>query len=933
MKQLRRLSLAVLGVLPILALAAKPVIEGDPSQSIRVGEQYLFQPSAQDADGDSLSFLINYKPSWAEFDPSTGTLKGTPQAYHRGLYSQVQIGATDGVSTAWLLPFDLEVENVVPSLSGTPASTAMVGKEYSFQPLINTKTDGLWFVIKRRPYWAQFDLQTGRLWGKPRAGDHREYKDIQIGVSDGWEITWLDKFSIQVANNPPSIVGAPQTLAKVDQAYYFRPDVEDVDGDMLRFTIQNKPGWANFDIRTGALSGVPHLADKNQSFSDIRIEVSDGAGGSTVLPAFTIKVTASAPPFSADKQSAFRLLQQASFGPTPESIAEVVELGIAGWIDAQLNLPSAYEASDDAHLTYLERSIELAELLEPDKNWWSKGVFNLGARAWTARDYPIAVWWENALQHPDNELMGKDQLRQRVAYALSQLIVVANTEPPLSRRGEALGVYYDILAKHALGNYRDLLGDIARNPAMGVYLSHQGNRKANPAKATRPDENFARELIQLFSVGLYEMNLDGTPNRDGNPYTLNDVGDGVVEAYSQQDIMEMSKVMTGWDLMLNFQYGSSYSYEGDYTSPMEFNPAWHSYEHRDEVALTNQDVSATDGMVTILGQEMALDALDRDGQASGLDAALDIVFNHPNVGPFVSRHLIMRLVTSNPSSAYIADVARVFNDNGHGERGDLKAVVRSILLHSEARTPDLVANPNFGKAKEPILAVTQFLRALQVKPLVGWLSVDYKLRTKGETYLFRDPEAHLGQAPMRAQSVFNFYSPDFVPSDAYFSEQGLVMPELQIQSDQVLTTMYNLFTRFFIYENNYIKYYKKMSLEEYIAPRGYWAGPYFDISFDRQFEAMELALEGDTNGDFSHMNLINAATGQPYKVEAIDALLDNLDQLFLGGTMQEDYRAALHHFLLDANGAQSRTPVIEAWFNVHNAILQIVVSSAFMIQQ
>lgn len=614
--------------------------------------------------------------------------------------------------------------------------------------------------------------------------------------------------------------------------------------------------------------------------------------------------------------NAFRLLLQTSFGPVQADIQTVMRRGAMGWVDEQLAKPSAYDSADDAHQSHLERSIQIALMAEPNTDWNENAVFNQAVGDKSMDEYHMATWWENTLGHPSYTAHGSDQLRQRIAYALSQILVVSKYEPAFNYHGEGLAFYYDILARNAFGNYRTLLDEVARSPAMGVYLSHQGNRKADPILATRPDENFARELIQLFTIGLYELNLDGSPNRDANPNTYPDVGDGLVPTYTQTDVSEMAKVMTGWDLVANTKYGKTGRTKGDYTTFMEFTPE----QHEDETAENG------DGQVTIMGKTFALNA---GTDNSGLDAALDVLFQHPNMGPFISRHLIMRLVTSNPSSAYIARVATVFNNNGQGVRGDLKSVVRAILLDEEARDASKVQDPIFGKGKEPLLMYTQLLRALRVRPLDGWLNEDGVTRVDG-VYWDRDPDKYIGQAALRAPSVFNFYDVDFVPSDEYFAEHGLVTPELQIQTDQTLIDISNRLDNLLTgYEKNRIERILNKTIRVYGESRTYKSRHVFLFDFDRELEIYEQAL----GGDFANMELINPATGIRYKVQAVDALLEHLDQLLLGGEMATAYRAALKHYLLEGHGSKSTDDFKEAWNNIYDAVRLIVTSSEFMVQK
>ena len=482
-----------------------------------------------------------------------------------------------------------------------------------------------------------------------------------------------------------------------------------------------------------------------------------------------------------------------------------------------------------------------------------------------------------------------------------------------------MAYYYDLLAKHAFGNYRALLGDVARSPAMGIFLSHQGNKKANPDLGVRPDENFSRELIQLFTLGLSELNVDGSANYDGDATTVGDSGSTPVPTYTQTDVEELAKVMTGWDLVNNNRYGNASSTQGDYTQAMEFTVS----EHEDEVA------EGGDGQVTVLGKTFALNA---GNDQSGLDAALDIIFAHPNLAPFVSRHLIVRLVTSNPSPAYVGRIAAVFNNNGSHVKGDLKAVVRAILLDDEARNINNVSHANFGKAKEPILAYTHLLRAFNVQPLDGRISADKTTKING-VYHMNNPAKQFGQGPLRSPSVFNFYSKDFIPSDTHFSTNQLVAPELEIQTDQILVELNNIvYSQVLTYEKNKITRIDNKTLADFAATQSASKRSIMLIDFDTELALFEQMLDGDSNGDFANME--NTDTdGIRFKAKAVDALLVHLDRLLLGNTMTTEFRAAVKHYLMNAQGTRNNNDLKEAREVIKEAVRFIVTSSSFMIQK
>jgi uncharacterized protein (DUF1800 family) len=307
--------------------------------------------------------------------------------------------------------------------------------------------------------------------------------------------------------------------------------------------------------------------------------------------------------------------------------------------------------------------------------------------------------------------------------------------------------YLDMLGDKGLRSYRELLEAVSLHPQMGIYLSHLRNQKADARTGRVPDENFAREVMQLFSIGLHELEPDGSARLAGGQ---------PIETYAASDIGGLARVFTGWSWNCPawpdngcFLWGEA---DGARDPDRAFKPmlGYPQYHAREEKAF--------------LGTRIAEQAMP-DPFAS-LKAALDALAAHPNVGPFIGRQLIQRLVTSNPSPAYVRDVARVFADNGSGQRGDMKAVVKAILMHPEARR----MSDRSGKIREPVLRLTALLRAFPFASDTG----DWRV---GNT---DSPAAALGQSPMRAPSVFNFYRPGYVPPGTLAGAQGLVVPEMQI---------------------------------------------------------------------------------------------------------------------------------------------------------
>ena len=421
------------------------------------------------------------------------------------------------------------------------------------------------------------------------------------------------------------------------------------------------------------------------------------------------------PPTPISKAEAFQFLNQATFGATEAEAGRLIGMRYEAWIDDQFRkLPSLQLP----HLQSLPPPDFMGQL-HPDR---------------------VDIWFRNSLS-------GDDQLRQRVAFALSEIMVVSQLGA-LQGRPFAVADYYDVLARNAFGNYRDLLEEITLHPAMGVYLSMLGNEKPNPALNIRPDENYARELMQLFSIGLVEVEIDGTVRLDAN--------DQPIPTYDQDVIEGFAHVFTGWTWALSPVFGSGRVPVSSQYTPMEH---WPEYHDTGPKQLLN-------GIVLPAGQTGEQDLSD----------ALDNIFNHPNVGPFIAIRLIQRLTTSNPSPAYVRRVAEVFNNNGAGVRGDLGAVVRAILLDAEAR-PSAASDVD-GKLKEPLLRLTQLYRAYNAQSANG----GYR-QLGGVSAIF-------GQGPLQSPSVFNFFSPFFAPPGE-IRNAGLVAPELEIATEYQNTFITN----------------------------------------------------------------------------------------------------------------------------------------------
>jgi uncharacterized protein (DUF1800 family) len=429
---------------------------------------------------------------------------------------------------------------------------------------------------------------------------------------------------------------------------------------------------------------------------------------------------------------ASRFLAQATLGADLNTIMATARMGIEPWLDEQLAMPHA-SFTDELNAVYAE-VIEwyLVNGGDPDDIGYRPG--------WTVFNY---AWWETHMH-------ARDLLRQRVALALSEILVIS-LDSDLSGFGDALASYYDLLLRHAFGNYEDLLYDVSLHPAMGYYLSHLNNPREVPEENIRPDQNYAREIMQLFTVGLYELNPDGTRKTDGQG--------NWIPTYDQNDIVELSKVFTGLgvaDVVDNEWVDEPYFglgiWAAEMTQPMIMYPEWHQP-----------------------GPKTMLDGYVIPGGQSGLQDIRDAVhrlFLHPNVGPFISKQLIQRLVTSNPTPQYVQRVAAVFDNNGQGERGDLSAVVKAILLDPEARTCEALEQPSFGKLREPFVRYTNFTKAVPVEQFYGrYWNVGWGFYQA------------TNQSPLAARTVFNFFLPDHQPI-GQIADNGLVAPEFQIHNSR-----------------------------------------------------------------------------------------------------------------------------------------------------
>jgi uncharacterized protein (DUF1800 family) len=437
-----------------------------------------------------------------------------------------------------------------------------------------------------------------------------------------------------------------------------------------------------------------------------------GSGGTTQAPT---PPPLTPPPSTITAQQSSRFLAQATTGASKADITALSNSSFDAWLNNQFAMARPTKFWD----------------------WLVANGYNVPANQNNQTGFDPMVW---------SQIIGApDTLRQRVGLALLSQWVVSIDGITGSFRQFAMAAYLDILWDNAFGNYRDLMEQVSTNVAMGLYLTFLGSGKANPTTGSVPDENYARELMQLFTIGLYQLNDDGTQVLSGGK---------PIETYSQADVSGLARVWTG------YTYASNDGSTPDRTrAPMAVNASQHET-----------------GASTFLGISVPA---GNDGPTSRR-IALDGIFAHPNLPPFVSKQLIQHLVTSNPSSAYVGRVSAVFRNNGNGVRGDMKSVIRAILTDGEARA-DPAANTSFGKLREPVLRLTQWARAFGVtSPTNLW--------PFGNT---NSTSNRLGQSPGRAPSVFNFFRPGYTPPGTAVADGGLVAPEFQITNEPQVVAYVN----------------------------------------------------------------------------------------------------------------------------------------------
>lgn len=425
---------------------------------------------------------------------------------------------------------------------------------------------------------------------------------------------------------------------------------------------------------------------------------------------------------------AVRFLTRAQFSANSAEITRLKDVGYIAWLDSEIAKPVG------------ETAVAAYQRL---------GGEDFANKDYFGTNFHTQVMWQQFLD-------SNDQLRKRVAFALSEYFVVSANGVDAVWHGVGLCNYWDILNQYAFGSFRGLLEEVTLNPVMGEYLSLNNSRKEDDKTGRRPDENYAREVMQLFTIGLVQLNNDGSVKKDasGNP----------IPTYSNEDVTNVARAISGWAWQgtaaerLNQE---PWLMPGYMKRPMTSDPTKMQYTYANRPS-EHSALEAKFLGVTIPANTDAV---------SAMKTVLDTLFNHANTPPFFSKQMIQRLVTSNPSPEYVDRVARIFIDNGKGVRGDLGAVFKAILTDDEALSAAGLTSQTFGKVREPFVRFVQWARTFNLKkPASG----------KYDLFDTSQQSSSLGQMVFRSPSVFNFFRPGYVPAGTAIASNKLVAPEFQI---------------------------------------------------------------------------------------------------------------------------------------------------------
>ncbi len=537
----------------------------------------------------------------------------------------------------------------------------------------------------------------------------------------------------------------------------------------------------------------------------------------------------------------------------PESDAEAARFGLRAGLSVSTG--DLMEMRSEGYEAWLDREMNQAVTRTSEQFLSQIGFEDVDDNQYFFRSDPAdyMIW---------NQLMdGGYSVRKRAALALSEFFVVSVNNITIWP-SSSIGAYWDLLIEHAFGNFRDLLEAITLNAAMGVFLNTLGNQRADPNTGRVPDENYAREVMQLFSIGLFELEIDGTVRTDGN-------GDPI-ETYNNDDVTGIAKVFTGY----NYNYSGGIEFSSPPSNPnfnipdaallrnpMTANSAFH---------IPNRGNRHSNEEKSFLGTTIPAGT----GAQESLRIAMDTLFNHPNVGPFFGKQMIQRLVTSNPSPAYVRRVAEAFNNNGSGERGDLQAVFKAVLLDEEALSESSLSDPSFGKLREPMLRFAQWARTFGAESESGaWLMQNLS-----------QSATRLGQSPLRSPSVFNFFRPGYTPTNSQAADANLLAPEFQLVNETTAA--------------GYINF-----MERSIDGRGGWM---FDV---KATYAEELTIAHET-----------------------DELLDRIDLLMTGGQLSNSTKNTIRDVLNSESVELTSSRNIKL-NRIYRAVMLVMASNDYLIQK
>lgn len=533
---------------------------------------------------------------------------------------------------------------------------------------------------------------------------------------------------------------------------------------------------------------------------------------------------------------AARFLLQASFAASQRAIEQLKRDGYEPWLDGQMDQVN----SQTAKSFFADRGFD-----QVDEN----NYFN------SDRIADQMIW--------SQLLSGGSSVRKRVALALSEFFVVSINSLAVEWPGPAIGEYWDILNRNAFGSFRELIEEITLNPAMGVFLNTRGNQKADPNSGRVPDENYGREIMQLMSIGLFELNIDGSLKLSGGE---------PIETYTNDDVTGIAKVFTGYEF--DFTGIGTTTVQGDWELA---DPDWVRNPMTSDVNRWRWKPWNASGDAFHSQEEKSFLGLTiRAGTnaADSLAMALDHLVAHPNVGPFFSKQMIQRLVTSNPSPSYIQRVAEVFENNGVGVRGDLRAVFKAILLDEEALSSESLEDPTFGKLREPMLRFVQLGRTFNMRSVSG----DWDLGDAS------NPSWALAQSPLRAPSVFNFFRPGYFRAGSQSADQDLLAPEFQLVNETSVA--------------GYVNFMHAAVQAEF------W--PFEDVELDY---STEMALAEDSASLLAHLELLLTANQLTDDVRA--TILSALDDQPISATSSQNQRIT----------------------KVRTAVLLIMTSSDYLVQR